>query len=50
MGDDGGNYHYKSNLGLWLHSQRLSKRDQGQNKLFPEHETLLQLLVDQGNT
>ena len=48
MGDDGGNYHYKGNLGGWLNNQRKGKKGTGNLKITPEREAQLQLLVDEG--
>ena len=50
IGDDGGNYHYKGNLGGWLNSQRRAKKGLVRNKISSEHEAQLQLLVDEGDT
>jgi hypothetical protein len=47
MGDDGGDYHYKGRLGIWLCTQRQSKKGM-RSALAPEREELLQELVDQG--
>ena len=46
--NNGGNYHYKGNLGMWLKYQRTAKRGQSYCKITPEHEALLQKLVDEG--
>ena len=48
MGDDGGNYHYKGNLGKWLDNQRQAKKNQGGFKITTDRAARLQLLVDEG--
>ena len=48
FGNRGEIYHYKSNLGIWLHRQRSAKKGKSRSKLTPNQETQLQLLVDQG--
>lgn len=40
-------YHYVGNLGNWLSKQREAKKGNGW-KLYPERETKLHLLVDEG--
>ena len=52
MGDDGGSYHYKDNLGKWLHIQRQAKMNShhGINKITPDQVAQLQLLVDEGES
>jgi hypothetical protein len=49
MGEDGGDYHYRSKLGSWITSQRQAKKGTLSNyKLTPERERQLQQLVDDG--
>ena len=48
MGDDGGNFHYSSNLAKWLEKQRISKVKHQQPFMPAEHEAKLQKLVDEG--
>ena len=48
MGDDGGNYYYKSGLGCWLEIQRNAQQGLVEESLSPDHEALLQKLVDEG--
>lgn len=44
---EGGSYHYRGNLGEWLHSQRTAKIKKSGNKLPADHEEQLQKLVDE---
>ena len=48
-GDDGGVYHYAGKLGFWLCNQRQAKNNQGNRKITPKRQALLQKLVDEGN-
>ena len=40
-----GHYHYEGRLGFWLHRQKQALKI---GKLSPEHEALLQKIVDEG--
>ena len=48
LGESGGVYHYKGNLGMWFNDQRKAKKGTGRYKLTPERLALLQKLVDEG--
>ena len=48
IGEDGGAYHYKGNLGLWLTTQRQVKKGKIHNRKTFERMELLQVLVDEG--
>ena len=48
LGEDGGVYHYVGNLGQWLKDQRNANRGNGNRKITPERQALLQRLVDEG--
>ena len=48
LGEKGGVYRYEGNLGTWLYTQRQAKKGQGNSKITPERQILLQKLVDEG--
>ena len=48
LGEDGGVYHYMGNLGVWLCNQRQARNGQGNRKITPKRQALLQKLVDEG--
>jgi hypothetical protein len=49
LGENGSDYEYKRNLGMWLYNQRQAKSGHGA-KLKTDQEKLLQKLVDKGKS
>ena len=49
FGEDGGSYHYKAKLGVWLANQQQCYHGETGLRIRPEIQAKLQILVDQGN-